>query len=505
MTVDLIIATSDKQIFGEVKNYSNSNPICNFGYCLSLQEIADYQSANTKYLLLDIDNCSYYFDVLLNQNIKTKFKEIILFTRQESQYANAVKAVKYGATDFCQIDELIPTLKNYFSNQSEIVNSFHNNISILDENNNPVFSLEKVFNLVPSGIFFIDANTYKILDVNIRVVEYFAKAKEDMIGKSMVELNLWADNEDYMDFIHRLKEEKRLRYKEYIFNRQNGKDGTVLVSADYYEIETESLIIISGVDISDRAAAAKERKIVQSQQSELTILKGSFVSMISHEFRTPLTTIQLSTDLLRRYSDKWTEEERNKQFDRIQATMLKMTKLMENVLIIGKIESGQFVPNLENVDLASYCSAIAGNIEFNSMGTHKIKMNYEENEFVTNIDENLIGLIITNLLTNAVKYSPKGSQIDFTLKQTDIGTDFIIQDYGMGIPPDDLPNLFNSFFRAKNVGPIDGYGLGLSLVKMCVEAHKGEISVESTLGEGTTVKVSIPTSLTHDDFTFRIN
>lgn len=505
MTVDLIIATSDKQIFGDVKNYSNSNPVCNFGYCLSFKEIADYSSANTKFLLLDLDNCSYYFDVLLDQGIKSKFKEIILFTRNESQYATAVKTVKYGATDFCHIDSLIDTLKTYFSNQSEIVNSFHQNISLLDENNKPVFSLEKVFNLVPSGVFFIDANTNRIIDVNIRVIEFFGMPKEDMIGKSMADLNLWADNYDYMDFIHRIKEEKRLRYKEYNFKKHNGSDCTVLLSADYYQIENESLIIISGVDISERAAAHRERKMILTQQSELTKLKGSFVSMISHEFRTPLTTIQLSTDLLRRYSDKWTEEERNKQFDRIQATMLKMTKLMENVLIIGKIESGQFVPNLESIDLPSYCSSIAENIEFNTMGSHKIKMSFEQNDFITNIDENLIGLIITNLLTNALKYSPKGSQIDFSLQQTNKETTFTIQDHGMGIPPEDLPNLFNSFFRAKNVGPIDGYGLGLSLVKMCVEAHKGEITVDSTLGTGTTFKVTIPTNLTHDDFTFRIN
>jgi signal transduction histidine kinase len=201
----------------------------------------------------------------------------------------------------------------------------------------------------------------------------------------------------------------------------------------------------------------------------------------------------LSTDLLKRYSDNWDEDEKEKHFKRIQDTILKMTQLMENVLLIGRMDSGRFQFNPEKVDFFAFLTSTAENIEFNTGDKYKIDIDFDNTCQEIYIDENLLGLIITNLLTNAVKYSSKDKKIILKVECHDQRTVSIsIIDHGIGIPDKELHHLFKSFYRASNVGSIAGYGLGLHIVKKCVEAHNGVIEVESEVGKGTTFSVTIP-------------
>lgn len=364
--------------------------------------------------------------------------------------------------------------------------------------------LERMFNLSPIGILYLDADSKKIKNINYRVSKYLDLPKEEILNKTLTSLGVW-DKTQASEFYNDLLNSGKLYGIKTIFKTPNGENKHINLSGDYMTFEDEELIVLMAFDITYQINSHHLIATNTQKQQELNKLKNTFVSMISHEFRTPLTTITLSNDLLRRYSEKLTQEEKNKHYDRIQSTVLKMTKLLENVLIIGKLESGQFTPNPEHIDLPSFCATLAENIEFNSNGSHIIMFNCEAYEYNTNVDENLIGLLLNNLLNNAVKYSPKDSVIEFNLSLNDkFEALFVVKDYGIGIPEEDQKNLFESFFRAKNVGPIDGYGLGLSLVKRCVEASKGTISFVSTVGEGTTFTVKIPTNLTAKDFNFAI-
>ncbi len=239
-----------------------------------------------------------------------------------------------------------------------------------------------------------------------------------------------------------------------------------------------------------------------AKERELSQLKTRFVSMVSHEFRTPLTAILSSADLLEYYLEECPDEKNNKKLEhlkRIQTAAVNMTHLLEDVLLLGKAEAGRLAFNPNNLDLVEFCRALVEEVEVtadNAIALYfaRTPENASEPDSCPPacMDEKLLRQLFTNLLSNAVKYSPGGGEVNFSLTCTDTEAIFQIQDRGIGIPPEELPHLFESFHRCRNVGTIPGTGLGLTIVKRCVDLHGGQIDVESQLGAGTTFTVKLP-------------
>ncbi len=352
----------------------------------------------------------------------------------------------------------------------------------------------KIFNSSPVAIFVLSAQTKHFIDVNSKFLDILGYTREEVIGKNIKDFDDVFDEMAFEMVSSALTEYSGFINKEIDVKSRTEAVSTLLVSLEHMEFSSESWGIFMGLDITERKLADIEIQAALEKQKELNLLKTQFISMISHEFRTPLTTIMLSTDLLNRYSDRWQKEERDKHFIRIKDTILKMTQLMENVLIIGRIDSGKFMFNPEEIDLQDFCKQIAKSIEFSSGSTHKINISFVNNCGSRMFDENLLGLIINNLLSNAVKYSPSAKEVEFKVLCNANNTQFIFKDNGIGIPSEQLNHLFQSFFRGNNVGPIAGYGLGLSIVKKCIDTHNGEIVVESQPGLGTTMIVTLPVS-----------
>lgn len=220
---------------------------------------------------------------------------------------------------------------------------------------------------------------------------------------------------------------------------------------------------------------------------------SQYISMISHELRTPLTIILSSTELLRNYSQKWSLDKINKHFDRILIAVNNMNQMLEDLLTIGKIESGKLVLEPEPLDLVKLCSQLAENFQIASSDRHQIIFNNKNQNFnnYPNLDEKLVERILTNLLSNAIKYSPQGGKVILeVVSQPDLAI-FRISDEGMGMPPEYQAKMFQRFERGSNVGNIKGTGLGLSIVKQLVELHGGNIIVESEVDIGTTVLVTL--------------
>jgi PAS domain S-box-containing protein len=246
-----------------------------------------------------------------------------------------------------------------------------------------------------------------------------------------------------------------------------------------------------------------------TKEKELTELKSRFIAMASHEFRTPLTTIQSSSELLEYYSQKWVHEKKLTHFHRIQTSVKHMTKLLNDVLIIGRAEAGKLTFNPASLDLEGFCHNLVEELQLNDTHQHTISFacvrKLEKSVSIDSslsslvqtkllcMDETLLRQILENLLSNAIKYSPKGSIIEFTLQYSSTQAVFQIRDQGIGIPLQDQPLLFESFHRATNVGTIAGTGLGLAIVKKCVDIHQGQVAVESEIGVGTTFTVTLPT------------
>lgn len=249
-------------------------------------------------------------------------------------------------------------------------------------------------------------------------------------------------------------------------------------------------------DITQRRQAEEEIRTSLEKQKELNQLKSRFVSMASHEFRTPLATILSSTDLLAHYYARLPEHERTELFGTIALAVKRMTKMLEDILVIGKDEEERMECKPMPMALGAFCATLAQEqrSELSATGPlrHTLEVTVRGDGLQASFDEKLMRHIFSNLLSNAVKYSPGGGTVGFDVHAGEQGFTFQIRDQGIGIPEADLPRLFETFHRATNVGNIVGTGLGLAIVKRSVELHGGTLAVSSSLGEGTVFTVFLP-------------
>jgi len=228
------------------------------------------------------------------------------------------------------------------------------------------------------------------------------------------------------------------------------------------------------------------------KEKELGELKSRFISMTSHEFRTPLTGILSSAEMLEEYGDQWGQERKLVYLRRIQTSVQHLTDLLNDVLVIGRAEAGKLAFHPAPLDLLKFCRELVEELQLTTGNQHTLTFASVGECVQAHMDENLLRHILTNLLSNAIKYSPQGGEVLFTVICLADQAIFRVQDQGIGIPPEDQPRLFDTFHRAGNVRNIPGTGLGLAIVKRSVDAQGGTIRVESQVGVGTTVTVTLP-------------
>jgi signal transduction histidine kinase len=240
------------------------------------------------------------------------------------------------------------------------------------------------------------------------------------------------------------------------------------------------------------ALKREEALALLSRERELNELKSGFVSLVSHEVRTPLGVIQSSADILDRYADRLNAQERHHHLNTIFASIRNLAELVDRVLILGRIEAGgiQFKP--VKLDLANVCAQIVDEVVSATGAVGRIQLVVEAGLPEAFVDPNLLRYVLGNLLSNASKYSAATSPIELTVRRDGSDAHFVVRDQGIGIPQGERDKLFESFARASNVGSRPGTGLGLMIVKRCVQAHHGSLRLESELGVGTVVTVNLP-------------
>lgn len=238
----------------------------------------------------------------------------------------------------------------------------------------------------------------------------------------------------------------------------------------------------------------KNDRQMKQLEKELNDLKSRFITTVSHEFRTPLTTISFSAGLLENYSNKISEEKKQTHFQRIKWGIEQMTSLLEDILIVGKLESGDLEVSLTPVNLEDFCRKFAETMG-RKTDRHQIIFRYQGSNSEGNFDEKILEQLFKNLLSNAIKYSPEGGEIEWDLICENGRAIFKIKDPGIGIPKTDRDRLFTNFYRGTNIGTIPGTGLGLSLVKKIVDLYRGEITIESEENRGTQVLVILPLTI----------
>ncbi len=275
------------------------------------------------------------------------------------------------------------------------------------------------------------------------------------------------------------------------------RDGTVFNAEMAFSAVAENDDRIPNVicnlrDVTERKRIEQGLREALEKEKELNLLKSRFVSMVSHEFRTPLSSIQSSAELVHLYSSRMTDERKGEHLVRIESQVKHLTLLLDEILSYSKAQTVGLECNPVPIEIEPFFLELVAAQQMN-VPNRQIDFSLDVSQCrVVMLDSKLISQVVNNLLSNALKYSPDEKGVDLTITCDPQQLVFRITDHGIGIPVQDQKRLFEAFHRASNVGRIPGTGLGLAIVKQAIDAHRGSIRVESEVGEGTSFIVIIP-------------
>ncbi|NDK57474.1 hybrid sensor histidine kinase/response regulator [Pontibacter fetidus] len=238
-------------------------------------------------------------------------------------------------------------------------------------------------------------------------------------------------------------------------------------------------------------AQVEIRKALQKEK-ELHELKSRFVTIASHEFRTPLSTVLSSASLIGKYKTTEDDEKRQKHVERIKSAVSNLTTILNDFLSISRIEEGKIYNVPTTFDLKEFTAEIVDEMQGLVKIGQKIHYHHNSPETIVTLDKQLLKNIILNLLSNASKYSSEGKAIFIDTEVAKSVIYLTVKDAGIGIPETDKAHLFTPFFRAQNVTNIQGTGLGLNIVNRYVDIMGGTLTYESELNEGTTFRIIFP-------------
>ena len=392
-----------------------------------------------------------------------------------------------------------------------------------ETNVNPVH-LERVremlFMSAAEGLVLVDRSG-SIRMHNPRLLELFGYEEGELLGRS-IELLLpesfrHAHTAQRADYNAHPARRHMGRGRDLNGLRRNGTIFPVEVGLNHFSVDDELYVMALVTDITERRTAeealrsntaelekrVEERtaelakgahavEIAYEREKELNALKSRFVSMASHEFRTPLSTIMGSADLIARYTEGEGNEKVHKHVQRIRTKVRDLTAILNDFLSFERIGQGDISAEPEEIDIIHLCIGMIEELRGTAKAGQALKYEHTSDARTTVLDRNMLVNTITNLVTNAIKYSPEGSPVTLRTAINDGCLRIVVIDRGIGIPLEDQTHLFDPFFRAQNVLTIQGTGLGLHLVKRYLDLMGGEINYTSTPGQGSTFSVRIP-------------
>jgi len=245
-------------------------------------------------------------------------------------------------------------------------------------------------------------------------------------------------------------------------------------------------------EIAERRRIEDELQAALEREQHLNEFRRQFVIRMSHEFRTPLAVAQSSSDLLITYHDQMTEVQKGERLGKIQNEIDHMARLLDDILTVGRLDSGYFDFNTERVNLETFCRETVGEIQMKNAETHRIEFDFKPPCGAALIDVRLMRQTLINLLENAVTYSPSESPIRVQLRCDREQATIQIEDQGIGVPPEDRDHIFDYFYRGRNAEDISGTGLGLSIAKQAVELHGGTLILDAERAQGSVFTLTLP-------------
>lgn len=343
--------------------------------------------------------------------------------------------------------------------------------------------------------FCVLDKTGKYIYVNRATAQAVGKAQSDFIGKTWQELEfpteimerfdtqreaVFATGQPVTDAVS-FPTVEGVREYEYTISKISSSDINGATEA----------VVTTAKDVTKYKQAIATAREALAKEAEYSSIQSHFTSIVSHELRNPLNNIACCAKLLESRSQQWSEEKKLNYLERIQVNVKQINQLLDDLLLIRKAQTGELQVKPALVDTTEFCCNLIEQLKQGAGSNHKITC-ITKGQRSGVWDEKLLRRILMNLLLNAVKYSPEGSEIKLNVVCHKKQAIFRIQDSGIGIPQQDQDLLFKAFHRGSNVGAISGSGLGLTIVKQCVDLHKGEISVESKVEVGSTFTVTLP-------------
>jgi PAS domain S-box-containing protein len=348
------------------------------------------------------------------------------------------------------------------------------------------------FRASPVFINILRMSDRRYVWANDAFVARLGYSREEVLGRTSAEFGMWENPIERDRAWEDMRTVGSIRQRECRWLNRRGEPFTILLSAEIIKFEDAPHILSLALDITQRKRAEEELLKALEREKELSKLKSNFVSMVSHEFRTPLGIIQSSAELLRDFFQKMQPSEREEQLESVIRNTGRMAGMMEEILVLSRLDAGKLEFQPATLDFNSFCRRIVDEVLSATNGRCLIELSLAPLPPEARADEQLLGHIFTNLLSNAVKYSEPGAVVRFTIERDGVDAVCVVRDEGIGIAGEDQPHLFEAFHRGRNVGTRPGTGLGLLMVKRCVELHRGNVRLASQLGEGTTVTVRLP-------------
>jgi len=365
----------------------------------------------------------------------------------------------------------------------------------------------KAFRASPVALSISSMMDGRMIEVNNGFLQLFEYSMDEVIGKTAGELNMYPSALERQNTIAQLRAQGYIRNKQLVCNTKSNTKIDVIFSMEMMELHGEACVITTAIDITDKKKAEDklksytdllEQKVTErtleltqalEREKEVSDMKSRFVSIASHEFRTPLSTILSSTYLLEQIKDNDTEK--NKHFNRIRSAVKNLTFILTEFLSLDKLEQQKVTIENELFDIDTLASEVIDEVRIAYRLSLPVEYTHRGPRLIIQ-DKRIVRNVLLNIVSNAAKYSPPDKIIKLRTEVNQEKLLIHIKDEGIGIPLVDQKNIFAKFFRASNASHIQGTGLGLSIAKRYIELVEGSIDFKSSPGEGTEFEIILP-------------